>query len=126
MTSNSLSAFPEWTPDARAELAVRGDGEDFRRSMVEIYKNLARHMPDNGMQMVHVHPSGPGVWADLGMILWAAGLKATAAWTISTETEAVGIKKGNYVRAPSASSCASASSTSPASSTRSIRWWRTK
>ena len=28
----------------------------------------------------------PAVWADLGMILWAAGLKATAAWTISTET----------------------------------------
>ena len=23
-------AFPEWTPDARAELAVRGDGEEFR------------------------------------------------------------------------------------------------
>ncbi|MFM7166198.1 MAG: hypothetical protein ACKO3T_13240 [Planctomycetaceae bacterium] len=40
----------------------------------------------------------PAVWADLGMILWAAGLKATAAWTISTETEAAGIKKGNYVR----------------------------
>jgi len=32
------------------------------------------------------------------MILWAAGLKATAAWTISTETDAVGIKKGNYVQ----------------------------
>jgi adenine-specific DNA methylase len=46
------NAFPEWTPDARAELAVRGDGEDFRRSMVEIYHNLARHMPDNGLQMV--------------------------------------------------------------------------
>ncbi len=90
-------AFPEWTPDARAELAVRGDGEDFRRSMVEIYKNLARHMPDNGMQMVQFTHQDPGVWADLGMILWAAGLKATAAWTISTETEAVGIKKGNYV-----------------------------
>jgi adenine-specific DNA methylase len=90
-------AFPEWTPDARAELAVRGDGEDFRRSMVEIYKNLARHMPDNGLQMVQFTHQDPGVWADLGMILWAAGLKATAAWTISTETEAVGIKKGNYV-----------------------------
>lgn len=89
--------FPEWTPDARAELAVRGDGEDFRRSMVEIYKNLARHMPDNGLQMVQFTHQDPGVWADLGMILWAAGLKATAAWTISTETEAVGIKKGNYV-----------------------------
>ena len=45
-------AFPEWTPDARAELAVRGDGEDFRRSMVEVYRNLAQNMPDNGMQMV--------------------------------------------------------------------------
>jgi len=93
-----VKAFPEWIPDARAELAVRGDGEDFRRSMVEIYTNLAQHMPDNGMQMVMFTHQDPAVWADLGMILWAAGLKATAAWTISTETEAVGIKKGNYVQ----------------------------
>lgn len=91
-------AFPEWTPDSRAELAVRGDGEDFRRSMVEVYRNLARHMPDNGLQMVMFTHQNPAVWADLGMILWAAGLTATAAWTISTETEAVGIKKGNYVQ----------------------------
>ena len=90
--------FPEWIPDARAELAVRGDVEDFRRSMVEVYKNLAHHMPDNGLQMVMFTHQDPSVWADLGMILWAAGLKATAAWTISTETEAVGLKKGNYVQ----------------------------
>lgn len=91
-------AFPEWVPDARAELAVRGDGDDFRRSMVEIYRNLAAHMPDDGMQLVMFTHQNPAVWADLGMILWAAGLKATAAWTISTETEASGIKKGNYVQ----------------------------
>lgn len=90
--------FPEWIPDSRAQLAVRGDGEDFRRSMVEIYRNLAKHMPDNGLQMVMFTHQNPAVWADLGMILWAAGLKATAAWTISTETEASGIKKGNYVQ----------------------------
>ncbi len=90
--------FPEWISDARAELAVRGDGEGFRHSMVEIYKNLAKHMPDNGMQMVMFTHQDPSVWADLGMILWAAGLRATAAWTISTETEAAGIKKGNYVQ----------------------------
>jgi putative DNA methylase len=93
-----VKTFPEWPPDARAELAVRGDGEEFRRSMVEIYKNLARHMPDNGLQMVMFTHQDPAVWADLGMILWAAGLRATAAWTISTETEAAGIKKGNYVQ----------------------------
>jgi putative DNA methylase len=90
--------FQDWSADSRAELAVRGDGDDFRRAMVEIYRNLTRHMPDNGMQMVMFTHQDPGVWADLGMILWAAGLKATAAWTISTETEAVGIKKGNYVQ----------------------------
>ncbi len=92
------NVFPEWVADSRIELAVRGDGENFRRSMVEIYKNLALHMPNNGLQMVMFTHQDPAVWADLGMILWAAGLKATAAWTISTETEAVGIKKGNYVQ----------------------------
>ena len=90
--------FPEWTPDPRAELAVRGEGEDFRRSMVEIYRNLAAHMPDNGLQMVMFTHQNPAVWADLGMILWAAGLKATAAWTISTESDAGGFKVGNYVQ----------------------------
>lgn len=92
------SIFPGWLPDSRAELAVRGDGEQFRHSMVEIYQNLARLMPDDGMQAVMFTHQDPSVWAGLGMILWAAGLKATAAWTISTETEAAGIKKGNYVQ----------------------------
>jgi len=93
-----VAAFPEWIPDSRAELAVRGDGEGFRRSMVDVYRNLSHYMPDNGMQMVMFTHQDPSVWADLGMILWASGLKATAAWTISTETEAAGIKKGNYVQ----------------------------
>ena len=92
------TAFPDWIPDSCASLAVRGDGIDFRKSMVEIYSNLAKHMPDNGMQLVMFTHQNPAVWADLGMILWAAGLRASAAWTISTETESVGIKKGNYVQ----------------------------
>jgi hypothetical protein len=91
-------SFPEWVPDARAELAVKGSDEDFKRSMVDVYKNLKKHMSDNGMQMVMFTHQDPSVWADLGMILWASGLQATAAWTISTETEAAGIKKGNYVQ----------------------------
>jgi adenine-specific DNA methylase len=66
--------------------------------MVSVYKNLCENMPKNGMQMVMFTHQDPGVWADLGMILWASGLQATAAWTISTETEAAGIKKGNYVQ----------------------------
>mgnify|MGYP005851333155 CR=1 FL=1 len=91
-------AFPHWYADSRQALAVRGSGDDFKRSMVEIYSNLARHMPDNGLQLVMFTHQNPAVWADLGMILWAAGLRVTAAWTVATETPAGGIKKGNYVQ----------------------------
>jgi adenine-specific DNA methylase len=90
--------FPGWIADGRAELAVRGNGEAFRHSMVEIYRNLAAKTCPGGLQLVMFTHQDPAVWADLGMILWAAGLKATSAWTISTETESSGIKKGSYVQ----------------------------
>jgi hypothetical protein len=32
------------------------------------------------------------------MVLWAAGLRVTAAWTIATETGTAGIRQGNYVQ----------------------------
>jgi len=89
--------FPEWYADSHAPLAVRGADEDFKRSMVDIYTNLAHHMPDDGFQLVMFTHQNPAVWADLGMILWAAGLRVTAAWTIGTETSS-GLKKGNYVQ----------------------------
>jgi adenine-specific DNA methylase len=89
--------FPEWYADSHAALAVRGADEDFKKSMVEIYANLARHMPDDGLQLVMFTHQDASVWADLGMILWAAGLRVTAAWTIGTETSS-GLKQGNYVQ----------------------------
>jgi len=91
-------AFPEWYTDTKKALAVRGSGDDFKLAMVEVYRNLANHMPDNGLQMVMFTHQDSSVWADLAMILSCAGLRVTAAWTISTETDAVGIKKGNYVQ----------------------------
>ncbi len=89
--------FPDWYADSKAALAVRGADEDFKKSMVEIYANLAKHMPDEGLQLVMFTHQDAGVWADLGMILWAAGLRVTAAWTIGTETTS-GLKQGNYVQ----------------------------
>ena len=50
-------AFPEWYADTRKALAVRGAGEDFKRSMVEVYRNLADCMPDNGLADGSVYPS---------------------------------------------------------------------
>lgn len=90
-------AFPEWYTDSKRVLAVRGDNQ-FSDTMIEIYTNLANHMPDNGMQVVMFTHSNPAVWAQLAIIMWKAGLKVTAAWNIATETEAVGLKSGNYVK----------------------------
>jgi adenine-specific DNA methylase len=89
--------FPDWPADSRRVLAVRGADESFRRTMVECYSNLAHHMPDDGMQVVMFTHQDAGVWADLALILWAAGLQVTAAWTVATETDTA-MKSGNYVQ----------------------------
>lgn len=93
-----LDVFPEWYTDSKRALAVQGTGESFNRSMVEIYRNLAEHMPEDGMQIVMFTHQNVGVWADLTLILWAAGLRVTSAWTIATETDASELKQGNYVK----------------------------
>lgn len=90
--------FPEWYSDSKRILAVKGTGETFNQSMIEIYRNLAAHTPDNGMQVVMFTHQDPSVWADLTLILWSAGLHVTAAWNIATETESGGLKEGNYVK----------------------------
>lgn len=91
-------AFPEWYADSKRVLAVRGRDETFNISMIEIYSNLAKHMPENGMQIIMFTHQDVSVWADLTLIAWSAGLQVTAAWTISTETDASGLKDGNYVK----------------------------
>ena len=92
-----IEAFPDWYADSKRVLAVRG-GEGFAQSMIDIYSNLTAHMPDDGMQVVMFTHSDPAVWAQLALIMWKAGLKVTAAWNIATETDASGLKDGNYVK----------------------------
>jgi putative DNA methylase len=89
--------FPNWHTHSRSALAVTGSDDNFRRSMVDCYRNLAEHMPDDGMQVVMFTHQDASVWADLALILWAAGLRVTAAWCIATETNTK-IKEGNYVQ----------------------------
>ncbi|MDD3743950.1 MAG: DUF1156 domain-containing protein [Lentimicrobiaceae bacterium] len=90
-------AFPDWYTDSKRILAVRGD-EHFSHTMIEIYSNLAYHMPDDGMQVVMFTHSDPAVWAQLALIMWKSGLRVTSAWNIATETDASGLKDGNYVK----------------------------
>ncbi len=90
-------AFPDWYTDSKRVLAVRGD-EHFSRTMIDIYSNLVKHMPNDGMQVVMFTHSDPAVWAQLALIMWKAGLRVTAAWNVATETESGGLKDGNYVK----------------------------
>ena len=94
---NPPSPFDQWTWDSRRELAIKGKDETFRRDMVAAYGAMTRHMPDNCIQVVMFTHQDAGVWADLGAILWAAGLRVSAAWNIVTEIEKTG-GIGNYVQ----------------------------
>jgi putative DNA methylase len=65
--------------------------------MVDAYAAMTAHMPDTGLQVVMFTHQDAGVWADLAGILWAAGLRVTAAWNIVTETDSP-LRAGNYVQ----------------------------
>lgn len=93
-----LGSFPRWYVDSKRALAVQAtDPIEFRRKMVECYAKLVECMPDDGLQVVMFTHQDASVWADLSLILWASGLRVTAAWCIATETDSA-LKQGNYVQ----------------------------
>ncbi|KAB1991065.1 hypothetical protein, partial [Haemophilus parainfluenzae] len=75
LRKNPPAPFDQWTWDSRRALAIKGDGEDFRRGMVDAYRAMTHHMPDNGLQCVMFTHQDTGVWADMVSIFWAAGLQ---------------------------------------------------
>lgn len=94
---NSFPEFQDWVWDSRRALAVKGEDHDFKLGMVAVYKRMTDHMPDNGMQIVmFTHQSG-AIWADMANIVWASGLRVTAAWYVVTETDSA-LRDGQYVK----------------------------
>jgi putative DNA methylase len=97
LRKNPPREFSEWVWDSRRSLAIKGEGEDFRRGMVAAYKRMTEFMPDNGIQVImFTHQSG-SIWADMANIVWASGLQVTAAWYVVTETDNV-LREGSYVK----------------------------
>jgi len=90
--------FKSWYTVSKRALAITGTETEFREKMFACYQRLAKHMPDDGLQIVMFTHQDASVWADLSTILWAAGLRVSTAWCIQTESEAVGIRQGNYVQ----------------------------
>ena len=92
-----LSMVQPWYTDTKRVLAVTGSDDVFKKNMVVAYRTLRENMPDDGMQIVMFTHQDPSVWADLTLILWAAGLSVTSAWCIATETDSA-MRTGNYVQ----------------------------
>jgi len=97
LRKNPPPEFAEWVWDSRRALAIKGEGENFRRGMVAAYKRMAECMPDNGIQVImFTHQSG-SIWGDMANIVWASGLRVTAAWYVVTETDSA-LREGSYVK----------------------------
>ena len=97
LRKNPPKPFDKWVWDSRRALAIKGDGDEFRHNMVDAYKAMADHMPDNGLQVVMFTHQSASVWADMALIFWGAGLQVIAAWYIATETNTE-LRKGGYVQ----------------------------
>jgi putative DNA methylase len=97
LRKNPPAEFANWTWDSRRELAVKGEDHDFRLSMVAAYKRMTECMPDNGMQILMFTHQDGNIWADMANIVWASGLRVTAAWYLVTETDSA-LREGSYVK----------------------------
>lgn len=97
LRKNPPAEFAHWTWDSRRELAIKGEDHDFRLAMVAAYKRMAECMPDNGMQILMFTHQDGNIWADMANIVWASGLRVTAAWYVVTETDSA-LRVGSYVK----------------------------
>lgn len=97
LRKNPPAEFKNWIWDSRRALAIKGEDHDFKLSMVNAYKKMTECMSDNGIQIImFTHQSG-SIWADMANIVWASGLKVSAAWYIVTETDSA-LRDGQYVK----------------------------
>ncbi|MBS0652529.1 MAG: DUF1156 domain-containing protein [Verrucomicrobia bacterium] len=96
LRKNPPKEFADWIWDSRRALAIKGEDHEFKTVMIDSFSHLASCMNENGLQVLMFTHQSNAIWADLAQILWASGLRVTAAWYVATET-ASGLKKGGYV-----------------------------
>ena len=97
LRKNPVPPFDQWTWELVPRSGHQGQG---RKVPARHGGGLCGDDPPHatiGMQVVMFTHQDAGVWADLGAILWAAGLRVSAAWNVVTETESA-LKEGNYVQ----------------------------
>jgi putative DNA methylase len=97
LRKNPPKEFSNWVWDSRRALAIKGEGDEFKREMIAAYKSMREHSPDNGIHiLMFTHQSG-SIWAEMANIIWASGLRVTAAWYVVTETDSA-LRQGANVK----------------------------
>ena len=72
------------TADSKRALAVQGAGHRLPPQHGGVLPQRSPPAcPNGGLQVVMFTHQDASVWADLTLILWAAGLRVTAAWTVA-------------------------------------------
>jgi putative DNA methylase len=94
---NNFDCIKDWVWDGRRALAIKGEDHEFKVAMVDAYRNMTNYMPDNGIQIVMFTHQDNAIWADMANIVWASGLRVTAAWYVVTETDSA-LRDGQYVK----------------------------
>jgi putative DNA methylase len=97
LRKNPPPEVADWVWDSRRALAIKGEDESFRREMVAAYKRVTDCMPDNGIQVIMFTHQSESIWADMANIVWASGLRVTAAWYVVTETDSA-LRAGTNVK----------------------------
>ena len=97
LRKNPPAPFDEWIWDSRRNIAIKGEGQSFKVSMIDAYGAMTEHMSDNGLQIVQFTHQDAKTWSDMAQIFWGAGLQVVQDWYVSTETMTE-LKKGGYVQ----------------------------
>lgn len=90
--------FPDWYTSSMRDKAIKGKEDAFKFGLGEALTKIEENTIDGGYVAIMFTHQSTQVYAMLVDMLLQTNLKVLNAWSVSTETEAAGLKEGNYVQ----------------------------
>ncbi len=90
--------FPDWYTSSMRDKAIKGKDDAFEFGLGEALQKIEENTIDDGYVAIMFTHQSTQVYAALVRTLLQTNLKVLNAWSVSTETEAGGLKEGNYVQ----------------------------
>lgn len=90
--------FPDWYTSSMRDRAIKGKDDAFEFGLGEALQRIEENTIDDGYVAIMFTHQSTQVYAALVNMLLQTNLRVLNAWSVSTETEAGGLKEGNYVQ----------------------------